>query len=727
MSDKRLAEELFELEQCQSGSGAGLDLSRRGFVQLLGAGLVITVSHGQAGSLGVNFQPGKRGTIGSRLHIGQDGIITVMTGKVEVGQGSRAQITQAAAEELRVSVDRIRLIMADTDLVPDDGTTAGSRTTPSTVPAVRRTAATARQVLTDMACRRWNVSDKDIELQEGTITHKTTKRSVTYGELAKSTDFDKVYEHSDDGNATVTSVSEWQVLGVSVPRPNRRDIVAGAHRFPSDIQRPEMLYGKILRPPGFGASLVSIDISEAKAMKNVVVVHDGDFIGCAASNSFSAAKAVKAISKTATWDVPDQPSGKELFSYLKDHAQIDQGRGGRRGRSSGKSKGSVEYGLKSAKRVLSETYEVAYIQHAPMEPRAAVAQWENGKLTVWTGTQAPNRVQSDLADFFGIDSKLVRVIVPDTGGGFGGKHTGDAAVEAARLARVADKPVSLRWSREEEFTWAYFRPAALIEIQAGLDGNGSLIAWDFKEINAGSSGINSPYEIPNARTRYLRSDPPLRQGSYRCLAATANNFARESFMDELAAIAGTDPLAFRLSHLKDTRLRAVLEAAAKKFRWDKRKGKTPADTGVGLACGTEKDSFVACCAEVSVDRNRGTITVRNVCEAFECGAVQNPDNLRAQVQGCIIMGLGAALREEIRFEKGRILNAGFAGYQVPRFQDVPDIDVVLLDRQDLPSVGGGETPIIGIAPAIANAVFDATGIRIRSMPLSASVLKKAGK
>jgi isoquinoline 1-oxidoreductase len=374
--------------------------------------------------------------------------------------------------------------------------------------------------------------------------------------------------------------------------------------------------------------------------------------------------------------------------------------------------------------VLRESYEVAYIQHAPLEPRVAVAEWNGDQVTVWTGSQSPNGIRGQVAGALRVPTERVRVIVPDTGGGFGGKHTNEAAVEAARLAQAAGRPVCVRWSREEEFTWAYFRPAALIEIQGGLDAAGNLVAWDYTNINSGAAAIDTPYDVPHTQTRFLGSAAPLRQGSYRALAATANNFARESFMDELAAAAGADPLGFRLAHLKEPRLRAVLEAAAKQFGWSQRKGKTAANVGAGLACGTEKGSYVAACVEVGVDRNAGKINVHRVCEAFECGAIQNPANLQSQVQGCIVMGLGGALSEEIEFEKGVILNASFRTYRVPHFQDVPEIEVHLLNRPDLASAGAGETPIIAVAPAIANAVFDASGIRVRSMPIRGAALKQ---
>ena len=303
----------------------------------------------------------------------------------------------------------------------------------------------------------------------------------------------------------------------------------------------------------------------------------------------------------------------------------------------------------------------------------------------------------------------MRVIVPDFGGGFGGKHTADAGVEAARLAKAAGKPVLVRWTRREEFTWAYFRPAAVIDIEAGLDAEGTLTSWFHVNINSGGSAIDTPYRAGKAKTQFVPSDSPAADGSYRALAATANNFARECFMDELAAAAGRDPLEFRLAHLDNPRLRAVLETAAERFDWAGRRRKKDPAVGVGLACGTEKGSYVAACVEIAIEQ--GEIAVRRVCEVFECGAILNPANLPSQVHGCILMGLGPALREEMQFEKGGILNASFSKYLVPRFRDVPELDIHLLDRPDLPSAGAGETPIMAIAPAIANAVFHATGQR----------------
>jgi CO/xanthine dehydrogenase Mo-binding subunit len=462
------------------------------------------------------------------------------------------------------------------------------------------------------------------------------------------------------------------------------------------------LHGKVLRRPSYGAKLVSLDATAAKAMNGVVVVQDVDFAGVAAPTSWLAQKAIEALAAGAKWETPPHPSSATLADHLRKTAQ-------------GGMPANPNAAEMAAGKALRRTYEVAYVQHCPMEPRTALAQWEGTQLTVWTATQQPFGVRGEVARAFGLPEDKVRVIVPDFGGGFGGKHPGESAVEAARLAKGAGKPVHLRWTREEEFTWAQFRPAALIETEASLDAAGNISSWHFINVNSGGSSLQSPYHIGKKNEKFLSASAPLRHGSYRALASTANTFARESLMDELAVEAGKDPLEFRLAHLEPGRLRTVLESAAKKFDWAKRVKEKAPGTGIGLACGTDKGSFVAACAEVTV--KDGVISVKHVCQAFDCGKVLNPENLQRQVKGGIIMGLGPALREEMKFENGKILNATFKQYKVPRFDDVPEFDIVILDAPNVESAGAGETPVIVIAPAIANAVFHATGKRIRHMPL----------
>jgi isoquinoline 1-oxidoreductase len=593
--------------------------------------------------------------------------------------------------------------MGDTDRVPWDAGTFGSRTTPTMVPELRRMASTARETLVNTAARQWSVAPDTLKVANLCVANPASGKSLKFGELAASVDFVKVV-----GNpAFITPAPEWKVAGTSVPKVNARAIVTGKHHYASDHTLPGMLYGRVLRPPSFGAKLTSVDTSAASAMPGVKVVRDGDFVGVAAADEHLADKAIKSIQ--AKWEEQPQIGNRELFSYIKQNASAPES--GRRG---GSSSGSVEAGLKDATHTLKSTYTVAYIAHVPLETRTATATWENGKLTVWTGSQRPFGVRSELATAFGIPEQQVRVLIPDTGSAYGGKHSGEYAVEAARLAKGAGKPVKLIWTREEEFTWAYFRPAGVIEVTSGIDKDGSLTAWDFHNYLSGPSGVPTPYEVPNQTCQFHPTKSPLREGSYRGLASTANHFARESHMDELAAAARMDPLEFRLKNLKDDRIRAVLQAATDRFEWSKKK--PTANCGYGLACGTEKGGHVACCAEVAIDGNHH-VQVKRVVEAWECGAVVNPEHLRNQVEGAIMMGLGGALFEAIEFADGRILNDRLSKYRVPRFSDVPEIEVIILDRKDIPAAGAGEIPIVGIAPAIANAIFSATGKRIRSMPM----------
>jgi isoquinoline 1-oxidoreductase len=661
-------------------------LSRRDALRFLGAGLLIGVTSRLAPAQSRAQPPGNRerggnsqrryggrggrgaSTVSARVHIGADGVITVLTGKVECGQGARAELTQAAAQELRLPLDRVQLIMADTELTPDDGGTYGSQSTPSTVPAIRAGCAAARELLVAFAAQKWGIDAAKIEVRDGKVSAAGGKGALAYADLAADAQGASSLDAPVPRGISLTPVKAWTVMGAPAARPNGRDIVSGALHFPSDIVRPRMLYGKILRRPAYGAKLLSIDLAPAKAIAGALAFQDDQFVGVAAVGG-----------------VPTCPFADEV---------------------------------KVAAKSLKQTYHIAYIQHCPLEPRAATAQWDDGKLTVWTATQSPQGVHRELMAQFNLPPQKARVIVPDFGGGFGGKHTGECAVETARLAAALHAPVHVRWTREEEFTWAYFRPAGAIDAQASLDAKGALTSWYFVNINSGPNEVQTPYRAGRTDCRFVRSDPPLRQGSYRGLATTANTFARECFMDELATLAGRDPLEFRLAHLQDGRLRDVLMEAARRFDWKGRSARKIPGHGVGLSCGIDKGSFVAACVEAAVDPADKTIRAVHVCQVFDCGKVVNPSNLLLQVEGAILMGLGAALREEIRFDKGKILNAALSDYQVPRFADVPTLDVHLLDRPDVPSAGAGETPIIAIAPALANAVFAATGTRLRAMPLA---------
>jgi nicotinate dehydrogenase subunit B len=696
------------------------EADRREFFKILGGGLLIVCVLKDAAAMqesgAARRQAGENlpTEIGAWLHIGENGKVTVYTGKVEVGQNIRTSLSQAVAEELHVSMSAIEMVMGDTQLTPYDMGTFGSHTTPIMNLQLRKVSAAARDALLDLAAAQWKADRKRLVAAGGKITDPESGRSIEYAQLVKG----QQLTHNLPEEDPLIPAAEWTIAGQPVPKVEGREFVTGKHRYPSDQKLPDMLYGKVLRPTAFGATLASIDIRNAGQIPGVTVVHDGNFVGVAAPTEAIASGAIAAIH--AEWKSEPQISNKDLFDYLKKNTSTERPHG-EPGDPTPYEVGSVEKGLASAEHRLQQTYTVAYIAHAPLEPRAALAHWSDDCVTVWTGTQRPFGVRTELAAAFHIPEDRVRVVMPDTGSAYGGKHTGETAVEAARLARAAKRPVKVVWTREEEFTWAYFRPAGVIEVSSGMSSDGAITSWEFHNYNSGASAIRTYYDIPNQRIVFHPTRYPMRQGSYRGLAATANNFARESHMDELAHAVKIEPLEFRLKNLKDDRFRAVYQAVAQKFVWGR--AKTAQAQGFGIAGGFEKGGYVATCAEVAVDRANGDVKVVRVVTAFECGAIVNPDNLRNQIEGANIMGLGGALFEAVEFENGRILNARFSEYRVPRFSDIPMMETVMLDRKDIPSAGAGETPIVGLAPAIGNAIFDATGVRLRSLPLVPKGLK----
>ena len=640
------------------------------------------------------------------LHVGADGRNTVASGKVEMGQGSTAELIRLASEELRAPASSVRALLGDTDFTPYDEGTYGSLTTPEVVPDVRATAATAREALLRIAADGWGTDVAALTAADACVTSVDGTRSASYAELVS--EMRRIEPVASE--AALTAPDHWRLAGTRTPVTDGTDAVTGRRMYTTDLSLPDMLHGKVLRPPAFGATLRSVDTSAAAAIPGVRVVRDGDFIGVVAPDPLVAADAVTRIH--AEWDLAGQPGNADLVSHLRAHPITVEGwDGGFRDET-----GDVDRALASAPVRLDATYTTAYLAHQPLETRAALAHWAGGRLTVWTGTQRPFGVREELAEAFGIGEEMVRVIVPPTGSAFGGKHTGEASLEAARLARAAGRPVKVRWTREEETTWGYFRPAAVIDIRSGARTDGTLTAWEFTNLNSGARAIEPPYRVSNRRIKYQPADSPLRQGSYRALSATANTFARESHVDEMAHRLGVDPVEWRLRHLTDDRLTAVLQAAVDRAGWTRALHADTPGRGMGIACSVEKDSRVATCVEVRAAPG-DPLEILRIVTAFDCGAILDPDNLANQVEGALVMGLGGALFEAIAFADGRVTNAAQSQYPVPRFHDLPPIEVVLLNRPDLPSAGAGETPIVALAPAIANAIFAASGVRLRSLPL----------
>jgi nicotinate dehydrogenase subunit B len=638
----------------------------------LGDGLVVVLEPPEPGAARTTAR-------GAWMHLAGDGLVTAFTGKVDVGQDNRTALRLLVAEELGVPVDQVRLAMGDTDVCPHDFGTFGSRSMPDAGRALRLVAAYARGLSPAAP------GDRRIEL--------------VISEPALS------------------DPAGWEQAGRPRLGPAIGSAVTGERKFVSDLACQKMLHGALLRPPKPAAALRSVDTEVLRDWPAATLIRAGELIGVVAPELAIARQAVEALQSAAQWDVQDAPSDTGLSEYLRAHQLPSQDGGFLQ------QEGSAATALEIAGVRCEASYEAAYIAPAALETRVALAQWdEGGRVTVWTGTQTPFPVRAEVAAATGVDERAVRVIVPPTGGAFGGKHAAQIAIEAAVLAQHAGQPVRVAWSRAEEFTVGTLRRAAVIDVAAGASADGDLLGWSFTNINAGAAGLSTPYRVADLRIEYTPADSPLLQGSYRGLAATANNFARESVIDELAWRLGQDPVTFRLRNLADDRLASVLRAVAEHIGWPAG-GLTgavaeeeEAATGWGIACGVEKEGRIVTAARVTVWPD-SRLKVTRLVSGYECGTIVNPRTVTAQVEGAAVMALGGALFEAIDFTDGVITNAAFSRYRVPRFDDVPPIEVILLDRPDLPSQGAGEAPMIAVAPAIASAIFAATGRRLRTLPL----------
>ncbi len=518
------------------------------------------------------------------VHVGADGAITAFTGKVEAGQGTRTALAMLVGEELAVRPGTVRLTMADTDTSPFDLGTFGSRSMPIAAPPLRAAAAAMFRLLRAAAAARFGLPEQVLTAGDGMIAGPDGGPSASYGELvAGQRRVERV--PSDE---PVRPAGNWQSAGRPARAAGGPDVVAGAKQFPSDLRQPGMLHGRVLHSPAAGATLRRVDTAAAGAMPGVTVIHDGSFVGVVAASEHAASAALAAIE--ADWVEQAGPGPADLEAFFRGHLTSGQGRNV----AVREEAGDPRKALAAAAVRLDATYHAAYVAHVPLEPRVALARWDGGRLTVWAATSTPFRARQELAAELGVDEAAVRVVVPDFGGGFGGKHGSAVGVEAARLARAVGLPVKVQWTRGDEFTAGYLRPAAVIDVSGGMTAAGELTAWSFANIHSGPAGLLTPYRVPNQLTEYLPADGPLARGSYRALAATANNFARESHIDDLAAAIGADPVAFRLRHLDDERLAAALRAAAAEVGWDEPQ---PDGTGIGIALGMEKGGRVATAAK----------------------------------------------------------------------------------------------------------------------------------
>jgi isoquinoline 1-oxidoreductase len=695
-------------------------MKRREFMKLAGGGVLVFFTVGDSGDW-LEAQQRREGRdyptdFNAYLRISEDGKVTGFSGKAELGQGTQTALAQILAEELDLSLDAVDVIMGDTALCPWDMGTFGSRSIKYFGPALRQAAAEARGVLLELASEYLKLPASQLISKDGFIQEKGKPQNrVSYGALAKG----RMIERHLDPKPPVKAPAEYAIVGRPAGRKDAALKATGKAQYAGDIRLPGMLHARILRPPVHGAKLRTIDLSAAEKAEGVRVIRDGDLIAVLHSSFDLAERALAKIK--VEWDVPVATINEEtIHEHLVKVAPAG---------SVVEEKGNLEEGRKLAAEVFEASYLGPYVAHAPLEPHTATVKIEDGAATVWASTQRPFGLNEEVAQAIGLPAEKVRVITPFVGGGFGGKNRNLQTAEAARLAKLAGAPVQVAWSRSEEFFYDTFQPASVVKIISGLDTANKLVLWDYDIFFAGERTSQPFYDIPHYRIlsrgswgRGGAGAHPFEVGAWRAPGSNTNTFARESHMDVMAAKAGLDPLEFRLVNLKDERMKRVLAAAADKFGW--KPAKAPSGRGVGVACVNYLNTYVATMAEIGVEKS-GAVRVKRVVCAQDMGRVINPDGARAQMEGCITMGLGYCLREEIHFRGGDVRDRNFDSYEIPRFSWLPKIETILVENRELEPQGGGEPPIVNMGAVAANAVFDATGARLYRLPITPARLKAA--
>jgi nicotinate dehydrogenase subunit B len=702
-------------------SGNFPKIERRNFFKLLGGGIFIYFSTWDLFEL-LAIPPSQPRPLpedfNAFLLIGEDGMVSAFTGKIEMGQGPITSLAQMLADELDVKVDQVKMIMGDTDLCPWDRGTFGSMTTRFFGPPFRAAAAEARAVLLQLGSEKLGVPVKQLGVKEGVISDIMNRsKQVSYAQLARGKRIERFMDKPPD----LKDPSEFKIMGKSYNRQDALIKVTGKAKFAGDYHMPGMLYARILRPPSHGATLKSADVSEAEKIEGTRIVRDGELIAVLHEMPDRADEAIVKIKAEYSFNEKDV-NDKTIFNYLLKMAPqgelINQS-------------GNLDTGKSISKTIVESEYYNSYVAHAPIEPHTALAYMENDRMIVKGSTQTPFPAQETVARALDIPIEKVRVIPPFLGGGFGGKSAHSQMIEAARLAKLTGKPVMVAWTRREEFFYDTFRPAAVVKITSGMDTTGKINLWDYHVYYAGQRGSDTIYDVPNAFTTVYGQSwtapevHPFATGAWRAPGNNTNTFARESQIDIMASKVGIDPLEFRLKNLKDEKMIEVLKTVAAKFGWIPAKG--PSGRGYGISCGIDAGTYVASIAQVNVDIQTGNVQVLRVTCAQNMGLCINPEGATIQMEGCITMGLGYALTEEIQFEGGKILNRNFDSYHLPRFSWVPKIDTVILDKFNEPTQGGGEPAIINMGAVIANAIFDATGARLYQLPMTPERILEALK
>ncbi len=734
-------------------------MDRRAFVKTGGAlvigcslGSVAVVAGAQAARAGKTLA---KDQVDAWLAIGQDGRITVYTGKVDLGTGVRTALAQMVAEELDVAVDAVSLVMGDTGLTPDQGQTASSVTIQAAGVELRQAAATARKALLDRAATRLGVQASSLGVENGMVRARSGGASVSWGELVGG----KNLEMKVDRAAPIKRPAEYRIVGKSVPRVDIPAKVTGAFTYMQDFRLPGMLHARMIRPPAIGARLVSVDEAPARSVPGFMqVVRKQDFLAVMARTEWGAIQAARAL-KTTWSGGGGLPEQAKLYEFVRATPVAREEVPVRIGNAK-----SV---ISGAGKVVRATYEFPINTHGSIGPACAVAQLKDGALTIWSASQATHSLQSELTTVVGMPKDRIRLVYLEGSGCYGRNGHEDCTAEAALIASLAGQEmrgqaVRVQWSREEEHGWDPKSPPLVVDMTGTVDGAGHVSAWhseffmpthtgsldEFPLLAAVASGVPrrgpytgsiqqnapSPYLIPNALTEVHRlKDTALRPSHLRTPGRMQNTYANECFMDELAAAAGADPLLFRMRHLTGERAIAVLNGVAKLSNWESRRSPNPAagkgklmkGRGVAYVRYEGNRTYVAATAEVEVNRDTGKVRVTRICVSHDCGLVVNPDGLRNQVEGGVIQTVSRTLMEEVTFDRNRVTSTDWASYPILRFSDVPEVAIDVIDRPNERPWGAGE-PVAAVVPsAIASAIHDATGVRMRTIPFTPDRVRAA--
>ncbi len=733
-----------------------ISLSRRGLLQRGGA---LIVSFALGGSLprqgiaqqGASAEPGKPldpRQVDSFLAFHADGSVTLYTSKVDVGTGLRIALRQMAAEELGIPVDRIAFVEGDTALTPDQGGTGGSTGIPRGGVEIRQVAATARQALLQLGADRLRQPVAELTLADGEVRPTAGGPGVGVGALIGG----RRLSLQVDPKAPLRDPSRYSVVGKPLLRPDVPGKCTARHTYLQDLTVPGMLHARVVRPPAVGAKLLTVDESSIRKIPGVRVVRQESFLAVVAENEWAAVRAARELK--ATWsDWQGLPGSGDLPRFLRS-SEISRD-------ETLVNRGDSAAALPSAAKQLSATYYWPFQSHGSLGPSCAVADMRPDGATVWSASQGAHGLRNTLARTFGLPPDKLRVIYMDGAGSYGTNGTDDVAADALLLSKTLGKPVRVQWMRADEHAWDPKGPPQLLDLRAGIDSEGRIVAWETEMwlpvavpgtrplLAADGAGINQPrgqnagqisqnadppYTAPNVRvvTHWLK-EAPLRISNLRAPGKIANVFAVEGFTDELAAAAGIDSLEYRLRGLSDPRALDVLKRAADMFGWQARPspnrnaGQNGMLVGRGLAYMRYKqaENYVAMAMEVAVERATGQVRVRRVTCAHDCGLVINPDGLRNQIEGSILQTLSRTLHEEVKFDRSQVTSIDWASYPLLRFPEAPAVEVALLDRPNLPPLGAGEASTAPVAAALANAIFDATGVRLRSVPFIAERVKAA--